>query len=59
MITDVIKWYWGQSASKTSNSSYQNKDKSRICRILLLQWKPIGLHNAQNLTGPHTATGWT
>jgi len=51
MITDVMKWLWGTSASKMSNSSNQNKDRLSIYRILLLQRKPK-LGRTKPSTGP-------
>ena len=40
MVTDVIRWLWESPASKMSNSNYQNKDRLRVRRILLLQREP-------------------
>ena len=39
MVTDVIKWHWGQPASKCQIQDYQNTDRLSVCRMLLLQRK--------------------
>jgi len=57
MVTDVIKRHWGPPVSKISNSRLSNQDRLPVCRILLLQRKPI-LGRTKPL-GRMLTAGWT